>query len=77
MIDRKPTPGDWTDSVMEPYCGSSGISPMLNEPIPARVSEVLGPDGNPVLISVPRHRLGFDLTTLKFSVSQKETNDGK
>lgn len=63
MIDKKPTPGDYTDWVMEPY-QDSGIysAPMLHDTPPARKSSVLGPDGNPMMVDVPRRRIGFDLT---------------
>jgi hypothetical protein len=27
-----------------------------------RVSALLGPDGHPLIIDLPRHRIGFDLT---------------
>lgn len=61
MIDKRPTPGDYTDFVMEPYADGGGSAPMLHETIPARVSEVLGPDGNPVMVDLPRRKIGFDL----------------
>ena len=62
MIDKKPTPGDLTHWVMEPYEADSGPVPTLHEQNPARVSSVLGPDGSPVTVAVPRRKLGFDLS---------------
>jgi len=63
MIDKKPSPHDWTDGVMEPYRGGGVITPMLHESIPSRASQVLGPDGEPVRVAVPRRKIGFDLNT--------------
>ena len=62
MIDKMPTPGDMTDYLMEPYSGGNGASPMTFDRPSERVSALLGPDGEPLLVGIPRVRLGFDLT---------------
>jgi len=61
MIDKRPVDGDvtsdwWLDTE------SNSSAPMLTEQTPHRVSQVLGPDGNPVLITEPRRVIGFDLS---------------
>lgn len=62
MIDVKPTPGNWTDFSLQPYKEIQVNAPVLYDLVPAWKSKVLGPDGNPVMIPVPRNKLGFDLT---------------
>jgi hypothetical protein len=62
MIDKQPAPGEMTKLLMAPYTGGGGGAVMLHEPVPARRSQVLGPDGNSVMISVPRRQMGFNLT---------------
>lgn len=62
MIDKRPTPGDMTQWVMEPYDRHvPDICPTLHEEVPARRSSVLGPDGEPLMVGVPRPVIGFDL----------------
>lgn len=63
MIDKRPTPGDLSEWMMEPYEGDSSPAPMLHEAVPSRASQVLGPDGEPVKVAVPRRKIGFDLTS--------------
>jgi hypothetical protein len=72
MIDKQPAPGDLTDWLMEPYEARDTPSPMLHDATPARVSSVLGPDGEPVMVDTPRRRMGFVLTPK--SITAKEVN---
>jgi hypothetical protein len=37
------------------------ILPLLHEAVPERVTEILGPNGEPVTATVPRFKIGFDL----------------
>ncbi len=57
------TPNDWAPYLEDHYGDiPAPIQPTLHEPHPERATEVLGPDGEPVAASVPRARIGFDLT---------------
>lgn len=66
MIDRRPTIGDLADELLEPY------GPFDNEHIPTLFEEteswespVLGPDGEPIVYTTQRQKLGFNLTPRK------------
>lgn len=61
MVDNQPTPGNWTCDLMDQFDTEVNICPVLTEPIPSRPSEVLGPDGEPVSVDLPRRVIGFDL----------------
>jgi hypothetical protein len=63
MIDKKkkPSPINWTDWCMEPYEGDTLPAPVLHDEPPHRQSSVLGADGDPMTISMPRRAIGFDL----------------
>ena len=61
MIDKTPTPGSWTDDIIEPYDERFDVSPALHDTPSQRQSTVLGVDGEPMWIDVPRRALGFDL----------------
>ncbi len=66
MIDKRPTPGDLTEYVMEPYYPDcEPIYPSLSYSPSERVSEVLGPDGEPLMVGYPRPAIGFDLRPRK------------
>lgn len=56
------TPHDWSYDLQPDENQAPAFVPMLHEPLPERSSCVLGPDGEPVTIAVPRYRMGFDLT---------------
>lgn len=62
MIDKRPAPGDLSDWVMTPYEDRSGdIQPAIFDRPSERVSALLGPDGEPLLVGIPRRAIGFDL----------------
>ena len=61
MIDRKPSPCDWSDPLLRPYSGANTPAPYLHDRPSARVSSLLGPDGEPLLVPIPRRAIGFDL----------------
>lgn len=61
MYDKTPCPGNWTDHYDDVYSGGNSTAPMLHDVPPARITQVLGPDGNPVRVDVPRRAIGFDL----------------
>lgn len=66
MIDKRPSPGDLTDWVMEPYePADAAPNPVLHDEYPFRHSAVLGADGEPLMVAVPRRAIGFDLTRRK------------
>lgn len=59
MIIKSPTPGNWTWELMpeaEEY-----PAPVLHDAPSTRRSTVLGPDGEPITVDVPRRAMGFDL----------------
>lgn len=64
MIDRRPTPGNYTH-LIEDDVGLNNLpynpTPNLHDVPPVRQSSVLGPDGNPLMVDVPRQRIGFVL----------------
>jgi len=62
MIDKKPTPGNWTEWSEKAFEGQNSPAPYLHDAPPNRTTQVLGPDGNPVRVDVPRRAIGFDLT---------------
>ena len=64
MIDKQPSFGNWTWDVEMPYEDrNANAGPVtLHDTPPVRQSCVLGPDGNPVLIDIPRRKIGFALT---------------
>jgi len=54
----------WTDDEMT-HCGVEVQSPqsvVVEGGMAARVSALLGPDGNPLMVGYERPRMGFDLT---------------
>ena len=59
MIDRHPTHGDvaWDN-----YDYHDNRSMFVDVPNSTRISELLGPDGEPLMVGYERPRLGFDLT---------------
>ena len=61
MIDKKPTPGNWTDLSEEAYSGDGLYAQMVHDVPPVRTSSILGPDGNPMQLDIPRRKIGFDL----------------
>ncbi|MGB0928883.1 MAG: hypothetical protein ACPGVA_16845 [Pikeienuella sp.] len=61
MIDRRPSTGDWSDDLMEPFHGHSTPAPMVHDSDPVRKTELLDPSGEPLSINIPRCALGFDL----------------
>ena len=62
VIDVKPSSINYTDWLEEPYRANHTIAPTLHDTPPVRQSQVLGPDGEPVSVDMPRRRIGFDLT---------------
>jgi len=56
---------DWSwvtdDMELEGYCAEVSVE----RPQAARVSNLLGPDGEPLMIGYDRPKLGFDLTPTK------------
>ena len=61
MIDKRPVDGDLTDWFMPTGTGDNAAAPMLMDQPPHRTTQVLGPDGQPVLVTQPRRIIGFDL----------------
>ncbi len=62
MIDKRPTPGDITDWwLMDPYKGGGSTQPMMEYRPKERISKLLGPDGEPLLVPIQRIAVGFDL----------------
>lgn len=62
MIDRHPTYGDLTHEMMTQDFFVNTDQPITIDHAPsARVSALLGPDGEPLLVFYPRIKLGFDL----------------
>lgn len=59
MIDKKP--GDWSDELMDGIDERAKVHVTLYDREPSRKSAVLGPDGKPVTVDLPRRRIGFDL----------------
>ena len=62
MIDKKPVGGDISNDSWRWDVESNCPAPTLTEQTPHRVSQVLGPDGNFVLLTEPRRVVGFDLS---------------
>lgn len=60
MIDKKPN--DWSEDLVDAMGWCDPVVPILHEEAPSRRSGVLGPDGEPVMLGLPRRRIGFDLT---------------
>lgn len=52
---------DWPEIEAPGECPSPQVWQMPSE----RVSELLGPDGEPLMVAYPRPRMGFDLTPKK------------
>ncbi len=61
MIDKQPSPGNWTEYLMDAYAGPEAERPSLSYRPSYRVSALLGPDGEPLLVPIPRVAIGFDL----------------
>lgn len=59
MIDRHPTHGD---TAWDNYDYPDNQSMFVDVPNSTRISELLGPDGEPLMVGYERPRLGFDLT---------------
>lgn len=59
MIDKHPQEGVYMEWDGEPIGGDICPAPMLTDREPSRVSCVLGPDGEPLVASIPRRVIGF------------------
>ena len=59
MIFRTTMPGNWTDE-LEPYYEYAAAF-TVSETTPHRYSAILGLDGEPLRIDLPRRRAGFVL----------------
>lgn len=62
MIVKSPCPGDLTEWIMEPYQGQSVMCMQIEDAPRVRISALLGPDGEPLMVGYERPRIGFDLT---------------
>jgi len=63
MINKTPT--GWTIDLEEMLGPEIGGEPLVHDREPSRQSSVLGPDGNPVSVPIPRQKMGFDLSAKK------------
>jgi len=61
MIITDPNEMSWGAQYEEPHAPDL----TLFMPTHHRVSELLGPDGEPLMVPYARHKLGFDLTPRK------------
>ena len=59
MINKTPT--GWTWHLEDNLGPSIEVIPALHDRPAARVSALLGPDGEPLLVPYPRRAIGFDL----------------
>lgn len=60
MIWISPALGNWTDDIVEP-ARDGYIATQVSEAEPSRPSSLLGPDGEPLRVDLPRGRMGFVL----------------
>lgn len=63
MLDKHPSEGNLTTWLEQPYEGYSDStrSIMTHDAPPVRQSHVLGPDGNQLLVDIPRQKIGYVL----------------
>lgn len=69
MIVLEPAAWEWDDQIPSGHIESVTVFTPSHE----RVSELLGPDGEPLMVPYPRPSLGFDLRP-KCKGEQKDTN---
>lgn len=65
MIHRTPTPGDWSEDLVAGYDYPEAPEITIFDRPSERVSALLGPDGEPLMVQFPRRAIGFDLRARK------------
>lgn len=68
MIIRTST--GWHEELTDALGPEIAVEPLLFDREPSRLSQVLGPDGEPVKIDLPRRRAGFDLAPFFHTMEQ-------
>lgn len=61
MIIRTPMIGDWSTDLDDGYDYQDTPEITVHDRPSERISALLGPDGEPLLVPIPRRAVGFDL----------------